>query len=329
MKRIAFVLLTLCTLSSPSIKAQRNATYDAYIKQYAPLAIEEQRKHHIPASITLAQCLLESGAGQSELAHRSNNHFGIKCGSTWNGHRVRYDDDKRHECFRKYSRVGDSYNDHSLFLKKERYEKLFKLKITDYKGWAHGLKKAGYATDPRYAYKLIEIIETYELYQYDKGSTKTSKSGWTFGRKNKKSSQTASPPPSPASTTPSIQAAQTSAMGTILAYNTHKVERHNGVKYVRAASGDTYTSIAKEFGLSVREILVFNDLHAEKPLTAGERVYIRQKKNRARTALHTVRVGETAHSIAQYYGIRMSALYDLNQMSYTESVKINQQLRLK
>lgn len=159
---------------------RRNARYNEYIKQYAPLAVEQMQRHKIPASITLAQGLLESGAGYSELARKSNNHFGIKCGGNWRGRTVRHDDDARNECFRAYRNPKDSYEDHSDFLKRgARYAFLFKLKITDYKGWARGLKKAGYATDPSYANRLITIIEDYELYKYDsRGMSKRDVRSW-------------------------------------------------------------------------------------------------------------------------------------------------------
>jgi hypothetical protein len=140
---------------------------EKYIEQYFPLAQEQMKKYGVPASITLAQGILESGNGNSDLAKKANNHFGIKCHSNWEGERVYYDDDERNECFRKYDNVRSSYEDHSLFLKKPRYEMLFELKITDYKGWAEGLKKCGYATSPTYATQLIQLIEKYSLYQYD------------------------------------------------------------------------------------------------------------------------------------------------------------------
>lgn len=156
---IAFLFISITTVQAQ----RRNARYNEYIKQYAPLAVEQMQRHKIPASITLAQGLLESGAGYSELARKSNNHFGIKCGGNWRGRTVRHDDDARNECFRAYRNPKDSYEDHSDFLKRgARYAFLFKLKITDYKGWARGLKKAGYATDPSYANRLITIIEDYD-----------------------------------------------------------------------------------------------------------------------------------------------------------------------
>ena len=162
------VIMAFLMLLLPAHAQRRNSRYNEYIKQYAPIAVEQMKLHKIPASITLAQGLLESGAGQSQLARKSNNHFGIKCHNTWKGRRVYHDDDARGECFRAYRNPRDSYEDHSKFLKSgARYAFLFKLKITDYKGWARGLKKAGYATDPSYANRLITIIEDYELYKYD------------------------------------------------------------------------------------------------------------------------------------------------------------------
>lgn len=140
-----------------------------YIKKYAPLAVLEMHKYDIPASITLAQGILESGNGRSQLASKSNNHFGIKCHTGWKGQKVYHDDDEKGECFRKYKFVETSYKDHSEFLSgRRRYANLFKLRKSDYKGWAKGLKKAGYATDKNYPKKLIKIIETYELYEFDK-----------------------------------------------------------------------------------------------------------------------------------------------------------------
>ncbi|MBR1929180.1 MAG: glucosaminidase domain-containing protein [Paludibacteraceae bacterium] len=173
MKRLTyFILLSLVPMI---ISAQAtNELYRKYIEQYKKEAQNQQKKHGIPASITLAQGLLESAAGRSELATKANNHFGVKCTSDWKGESYRHDDETKQECFRKYKHAEESYEDHSLFLLRPRYKELFDLKITDYKGWAHGLKKCGYATDPGYAGKLIKIIEDYGLTQYDKPNTKKS-----------------------------------------------------------------------------------------------------------------------------------------------------------
>ncbi|MEG0455320.1 MAG: glucosaminidase domain-containing protein, partial [Bacteroides sp.] len=171
-----FAFILLLTLCADAYSQKRNSRYVEYVNRYSELAVEQMREHRIPASITLAQGLLESGAGMSELARKSNNHFGIKCGSSWNGRTVSHDDDARGECFRAYRNPKDSYEDHSAFLKRgARYAFLFELDLTDYKGWARGLKKAGYATDPSYANRLITIIEDYELYKYDRRSGRAPK----------------------------------------------------------------------------------------------------------------------------------------------------------
>jgi hypothetical protein len=209
----------------------RNKQYEEYIKKYRDIAVDEMKRYHIPASITLAQGLLESGAGQGTLARKSNNHFGIKCGGDWRGKTVKHDDDARNECFRVYKNAKDSYRDHSKFLAgKQRYAALFRLKITDYKGWAHGLKKAGYATNPRYAYQLIDIIERYDLYKYDK------KGGLKWMKEN----------PFP-----------------------HEPFIANGLLYIKVQEGATWKSISKEFDISKRKLRKYNDLYKGYELQEG------------------------------------------------------------
>lgn len=174
MKHISTLIITFVCLFAAFSPVQASPAEDTpqqrYIDKYADLAVEEMRRSGVPASITLAQGLLESRYGQSDLAVKGNNHFGIKCHSNWNGAKMRVDDDKEKECFRKYRTVEQSYRDHSDFLRyRDRYKFLFDLDPKDYKGWAYGLKKAGYATDPAYPKKLINLIEEYELYKYDRG----------------------------------------------------------------------------------------------------------------------------------------------------------------
>lgn len=280
-RRSASILLFfLFSCLSFGIYAQnRNAKFNAYIREYDAMAVEQMRKYKIPASITLAQGLLESGAGQSSLARKSNNHFGIKCGSSWRGKTVRHTDDAPNECFRVYSNAKDSYEDHSLFLKNgARYAFLFQLSITDYKGWARGLKKAGYATDPSYANRLISIIEDYELYKYDrKGKVKPS-----GAKKN-----------------------------IVLP---HQVYLSNDLAYVVARNGDTFKSLAKEVGVSARKLIKYNDLHKAYTLVQGDIVYLCKKNTKAnkKYTVHVVRDGDSMHSISQMYGIRLKNLYLLN-----------------
>ncbi|MDR3119475.1 MAG: glucosaminidase domain-containing protein [Mediterranea sp.] len=287
------LLLLLLPLQAANAQKGRNANYTAYINTYGSVAVEQMKKHKIPASITLAQGLLESGAGRSELTRRSNNHFGIKCGSTWKGKTTRHDDDARDECFRVYKHAGESYEDHSLFLLRgTRYAFLFKLSITDYKGWARGLKQAGYATDPSYADRLIGIIEDYELYKYD--------------RKGGKS----------APEKPVLQ---------------HQVYLFNHLTYIIARNGDTFESLSKETGLSRRKLIKYNDLHKDYTLTDGDIIYLRRKnKKAAKNYLqHTIKDGDSMHSISQMYGIRLKSLYKMNRKDPDYIPETGRSLRLR
>lgn len=284
-----------------SMQAQRrNARYNEYIKQYAPLAVEQMKRHKIPASITLAQGLLESGAGHSELARKSNNHFGIKCGGGWRGRTVRHDDDARNECFRAYRNPMDSYEDHSLFLRRgARYAFLFNLKITDYRGWARGLKKAGYATDPSYANRLITIIEDYELYKYDKQGTVRN-----WEKQVKKKPWLARP---------------------------HQVFIANDIAYVVARDGDTFQVLGKEFDISWKKLVKYNDLHKEYTLEEGDVIYLKGKKKKAAKpyTVYVVRDGDSMHSISQKYGIRLKNLYKMNRKEADYVPEVGDRLRLR
>ena len=189
-------MIGLSTFQSPALKrafaaatailfvvsadAQKRLTPHDYIDMWGEVAVGQMVTHHIPASITLAQGILESGNGNSDLAARSNNHFGIKCHSDWDGRRTYHDDDEKGECFRVYKNAAESFDDHSAFLKRSRYAELFELDITDYKGWARGLKKCGYATNPKYAGLLIDLVERYELQRFDEeGLAWKGSRGWS------------------------------------------------------------------------------------------------------------------------------------------------------
>ena len=277
MKRYLITVLTIFVCLA--LQAQtRNKQYEDYIKKYRELAVDEMKKYHIPASITLAQGLLESGAGQSTLARKSNNHFGIKCGSDWNGKTVSHDDDARGECFRAYKHPKQSYEDHSKFLAgRPRYASLFKLKITDYKGWARGLKKAGYATNPRYADQLIDIIELYDLDKYDK------KGGLKWMKENP---------------------------------NPHQPYIANDLVYIVVRAGDSWKSISNEFDISQRKLRKYNDLYKGYILQVGDILYLEKKNKKAgkEHIVHVLRAGESMYSISQKYGIRLKNLYKLNKM---------------
>lgn len=259
------------------------------------MAVEQMKEHKIPASITLAQGLLESGAGYSELARKSNNHFGIKCGGNWRGRTVRHDDDARNECFRAYKNPRDSYEDHSAFLKRgARYAFLFKLDVTDYKGWARGLKKAGYATDPSYANRLITIIEDYDLYKYDR------RSGW-----------------------------KTKEEPTLL--NPHQVYIANGIAYIVARDGDTFKSLSKEFDIRWKKLVKYNDLQKDYTLVDGDIIYLKEKKKKASKPylVYVVKDGDSMHIISQKYGIRLKNLYKMNRKDEEYIPEVGDVLRLR
>ena len=293
------LLVVLCAFAFSAQAQRRNQRYQEYIERYSPLAVEQMRVHKIPASITLAQGLLESGAGYSELARKSNNHFGIKCGGRWNGPSVRHDDDARQECFRAYGNPVESYEDHSLFLKRgARYAFLFDLDITDYKGWARGLKKAGYATDPSYANRLITIIEDYELYMYDRARQR----GGAY--------------------VPRVEN---------IVINPHQVYLANDLAYVVARRGDTFESIGKEFDISARKLIRYNDLHKDYTLADGDVIYLHAKKKKASKnyIVHVVKDGDSMHSISQTYGIRLKNLYKMNRKDAEYVPEVGDRLRLR
>lgn len=304
--RIFYILLSINLLA---VAQTQNPAYLSYIEQYHQLAEKQEKEHRIPASIVLAQGLLESGAGQSDFAKQSNNHFGIKCNNDWTGQKIYHDDDQKSECFRKYDQVLDSYEDHAIFLKnRTRYSFLFNLAPTDYEGWAQGLKKAGYATDPTYAYKLISIIEGYDLHRFDLANNSNgNNSNNTKTEENRGS------------------------MGIIQAIANHQVFKVNGVKFVTSNSGDTYVAIADEFNLSEARVREYNEIDSNTSLSIGIRVFIESKKNKASTEseTHVVQDGESMYSIAQDYAIKVESLYLLNKIPFTEGASLGQALKLR
>lgn len=267
-----------------------------YIQRYQVLAIEEMNRSGIPASITMAQGCLESADGNSELSRKSNNHFGIKCKSSWTGKKVYYDDDEKNECFRKYKTVEDSYIDHTNFLMDNpRYSDLFNLPPTDYKGWARGLKKAGYATSKTYAHNLIEIIETHKLHRLDYRENYNELTA--YEQKN-------------------IGHEGISNSLSINAFRSHAVVKFNNIKSVVARKGDTYEIIAQEMGLNDWVLYKYNNQSAGYRPSVNEVVYIQPKKNRTKKdkLTHRVEAGETMHYISQLYGVKLSQLYFKNRM---------------
>lgn len=287
-KKISYLLLFIFATSIIHANHHKISSYEKYIKKYCVIAVQHQKEYHIPASITLAQGILESGAGQSELARKANNHFGIKCHG-WKGAKVYHDDDLRGECFRKYKTPEDSYKDHALFLtQRDRYRSLFKLKITDYRGWAKGLQKCGYATNKSYANRLIKLIEDYDLYRYDTAKlTKKTKKG-----QQKKLTLT--------------------QKGHSIQY---KIYRTQNLLYVYSNGNDSFEEIAASLGFKVKDLKKFNEVPEDFPLQKGDIVYLEKKKKKADKPYydHVVQMGESMHSISQKYGIQIKSLYKLNK----------------
>jgi len=256
--------------------------------------------YNIPASITLAQGMLESGNGNSDLAVYANNHFGIKCHNEWSGPTFTKDDDAKDECFRKYPSVLDSYTDHSEFLKKRpRYAPLFELKRNDYKGWAEGLKEAGYATDPKYTKRLLELIENYKLYNYDKMES-----------------------------APTITAS-VSKLSTPDKMEAREVLRFHLIKYVIVKPGDTFAKIAKDTDKDLWQLYKYNDLTEKDKLIAGQKLYLQPKRNKAIEPFYIAKKGDSMRSVSQLHGIKLKKLYRKNNMKPGQEPKPGDKLYLR
>jgi len=269
----------------------------SYIKQYKNLAISEMHRYGIPASITLAQGILESGSGKSTLAIDANNHFGIKCHVYWDGPSIYHDDDEKQECFRKYNSVDESFRDHSIFLsERNRYSFLFELRKNDYKGWAKGLQKAGYATSNTYAKKLIRLIDEYNLTQYDNKKL------------NKKDQEKL-------------------ALSNEVDINLPVYEK-NYTKYVLAKKGDFYDDIAEKMDVWLWELLKYNECEIDRLLIEGEKVYLQPKRKKGSKSYHVVSEGEDMYSISQLYGIKLKHLYKKNRMDFGSEPYVGQRLSL-
>jgi hypothetical protein len=312
MKKTLFILMATLMASSV-IGADKGLSRSQYITKWKDEAIRQMAMHKIPASITLAQGIVESGNGNSELASKSNNHFGIKCHSDWKGKKTYHDDDKKGECFRKYNSAEDSFNDHSDFLKKNRYASLFDLDITDYKGWAKGLKKCGYATSPKYAKMLIDIIEQNDLDKYDKEGIKAMRDG-DFDSRPKKEE-------------PIVDDYDDELPSVDLTAKRHIKLSKNNIKFVLAENGDNFESVASDLDLMPWQIWKYNDLKKTDSLDEGQLVYIQPKRGRCKTKTHTVTAGETMWDVSQRYGVKMNKIYKRNSLTpgspLTEGMTLN------
>ncbi|MBR3520626.1 MAG: glucosaminidase domain-containing protein [Paludibacteraceae bacterium] len=317
---VSFVFFC-CGISLSAQVSYRSAETIEYIERFHRTAIREMYLYNIPASITLAQGILESGSGRSPLAVSANNHFGIKCTDDYKGKRYHQDDDRRHECFRVYANPEQSFRDHSLFLLRPHYADLFKLRITDYKGWAKGLKKAGYATNPKYPDLLIEVIEQNYLDIYDRNPEKfLSRDGSLDDSPSVRKSEPRKQPEKKPSK-------DVSPKGTDKPSADGGFERINGLKCVRVKHGDTFYSLSKRAGISVDKLRAYNDFPSNYVLKSGEYVFFQPKKRAASKAtVHRVVKGDTWLSVSQKYGVRLD---DLKKMNRKVPFRVGAKLRLK
>lgn len=283
------------------------------------VALQKMFDHGIPASITLAQGILESGNGNSELARKANNHFGIKCHG-WDGDGFYMDDDEKDECFRKYKRAEDSFEDHSKFLMKKRYADLFTLKITDYKGWAKGLKKAGYATSPHYATRLIAIIEASDLNDLDR---LTLKDYIAMGGKLTSTDVVASQSKKDPGTSKGMEERE------IFRHGREVQTSENQVNYILAKEGDDITKLASDLNIGRWQLLKYNDLKKGDSIKAGDIIYIQPKKNKAIKPYHTIKAGETLRGISQQHGIKLKKLLKRNNIEEKTAPMPGEKLKLK
>lgn len=355
---IILVILNSCSSTRRAARSKAPSGPPAeyamgYLNTYSALAVREMKRTGIPASITLAQGMLESNYGRSRLATQGNNHFGIKCHSTWTGQKIYHDDNSRGECFRSYRTAEESFIDHSEFLVSgSRYRDLFHLSSTDYKGWAHGLKKAGYATDPKYAELLIRKIEEYRLWAYDTGATGQAKTAPA-----KTSPGTATPgtgttvPAVPVVAQPEDMKPDTARMHQeqqipaktpvthdaeepikVISLGTGKnVMENNNVEYIIVEEGDTYESLAIRHQLLAWEIIRYNDLAQGSTLKPGQVIYLQPKRARAAQGftVHTVEAGETMRTISQKYAVKLASLYKMNLMDEGTECRPGQKVRLR
>ena len=310
-------LLCLFTALVPLLCPAQNPRQD-YIGKYSALAVSEMRRTGVPASITLAQGLVESGAGESPLAVHANNHFGIKCHNDWQGGTYYKDDDREQECFRVFPTVEDSFRAHSDFLRERgRYQSLFELEPTDYKGWARGLKRAGYATDPLYADKLIKLIEELQLYRFDTLADDAAAPGeitlppsppvileeGTPARENEE--------PGPEAEEKEPETGWQGYAESVSLSFARETWQQNGVPYVRSIEGETWESLAGTYGLFLRQLLSYNDLSEPTALDPGTRVYLARKKAQAEPGHRQYLVeqeGETLWDVSQKFGIQLKKL---------------------
>jgi LysM repeat protein len=319
MKKLTIIIFFI--FSGKILFAQSAEVIQKYIDTYKDIAIEEMNRTGVPAAITLAQGIHETSAGQSDLVRKSNNHFGIKCKAEWSGPSVTHDDDARGECFRKYDDPMDSYKDHSDFLRtRSHYAFLFKLDPTDFEAWAYGLKKAGYATNPRYPQILIKLIRDYNLEDYTliALNRKTDNSNVTLvntGASRDVNSQTI-----PAVSIETVSPVQYPS----------GLFKINETKVIFISKGTSYLKVAEENDISLARLFEFNDLHSSLDIAQVDQLlFLQRKRKKGAGEYHIVMQGETLHDIAQNEGIRMESLLGYNFLKYGMQPKAGEKLYLQ
>lgn len=315
MKKLHFFLtFFIATLSAA---AQSPSVVREYVEKFKDIAMLEMIRTGVPASITLAQGIHETGAGKSVLVVKSNNHFGIKCKSEWKGESVSHDDDARGECFRKYDSPLDSYRDHSDFLRnRSHYASLFNLDPTDYEGWAYGLKKAGYATNPKYPQILIKLIRDYNLQDYTLIALgkKQPENGVVFAN----------------STTDNTTTVEPVAEVPEKEYNYPSgVFKINDTKVIFIPRGTSYLAVANEHHISLSRLFEFNDMMPEEAATRSHLLYLQRKRKTGDNEYHVVEAGQTLHDISQVQGIRLESLLYYNLLKEHMQPAVGEKLYLR
>ena len=325
MKKLVVILL--CALVGVvSVVAKERQTREEYVEKYKAIAIAHMERYGIPASITMAQGILESDSGNSRLSRSSNNHFGIKCKKSWTGERVYHDDDAKGECFRAYPSVEASYQDHADFLDQSpRYDSLFAYSADDYRSWARGLKACGYATAPDYAERLVKIIESMKLYLLDKENGNKIYAAAKSAAANTEAWWESNIATSDEQINPNAFRV------TVNSHKGYGVYRSNHTFYVVAKEGDTFESVGEIFDISPKMLRKFNDVPKDGKLAKGDIVYIERKKTQwlGNVMQHKVVRDENLYSLSQSYGIRLKSLKKLNRMREGEDVKRGDIIRLK
>ena len=315
---IPFLFFAVCVQALSQVSNSRKLI-DQYVAEFKDDAIREMNEDGVPASITLAQGILESDAGNSLLAREANNHFGIKCHNEWSGPVYVQDDDTKNECFRKYETVFDSYVDHSAFLKsRTRYAFLFTLDRTDYESWAYGLKSAGYATDPKYAQRLVKIIEEHKLNRFDtlmsvnnEPLTASLNNEVAYNKK--------------------IQQISNSKYSKPVSSQVRSVKFINNRKCITAVVGETIDEISKEYDVDPRLVHRYNDLKEDKKVRFrhGDIIFLQPKRKKSQEEFHIVAKGETMYVISQKYGIKLKSLYKKNKMEVGSEPKVGDRVWLR